>query len=265
GRPALRWNPGQAEPQPGAAGRPGGAAAGRAVRRVRLGHLPAVLVAGGRAAAGRPIGADHQPLRHRRGAFRPHRPAPRRQGGAAMTTVERPTPDVATFSRRFLADYRRNPVNLLVLVLVPVVFVLVAAKPLADSAAALGGTGVSVETASAGWAAGLLAGIAMYFQTRAAPAAGRRPGLARLPPSRLVAARLPPGLALAAPAAAAALLALMVRTGIAQPGRVIAGTAMFAVIYLAVGALTGALVRNPVNGTVLVLFVWIIDVFFGPA
>jgi hypothetical protein len=28
---------------------------------------------------------------------------------------------------------------------------------------------------------------------------------------------------------------------------------------------TGALVRNPVNGTVLILFVWIVDVFFGPA
>jgi len=40
---------------------------------------------------------------------------------------------------------------------------------------------------------------------------------------------------------------------------------MFAVIYLAVGAVVGSLIRNPVNGTVIVLFVWILDVFFGPA
>jgi hypothetical protein len=148
-----------------------------------------------------------------------------------MTSItERRTPVVAAFSRRFLTDYRRNPVNLVVLVLVPVVFVLVAAKPLADAAAALGGTGLSVETASAGWAAGFLAGIAMYFQTRAARAADRRLVLAGLPATRLVAARLLTGLTLAALAAAAALLALAARTGIDRPGRVAAGTVMFAVM-----------------------------------
>lgn len=180
-----------------------------------------------------------------------------------MTTL--PLADTAAFVRRFLADYWRNPVNLLVLVLVPVVFVLVAAGPMADAAKLLGGTGPSVETATAGWAAGFLAGIAMYFQTRAARAADRRLVVAGLPTPRLVAARLLTGLGLAALATAAALLALAARTGIDDPGRVIAGTAMFAVIYLAIGALVGALVRSPVNGTVLILFVWIIDVFFGPA
>jgi hypothetical protein len=39
---------------------------------------------------------------------------------------------------------------------------------------------------------------------------------------------------------------------------------MFAVIYLAIGALVGALVASPVNGTVLIFFVWITDVMFGP-
>lgn len=78
------------------------------------------------------------------------------------------------FARRFLADYARNPVNLLVLVLVPGVFVLVAAGAMADAAKLLGGTGPSVETASAGWAAGFLAGIAMYYQTRSARAADQR-------------------------------------------------------------------------------------------
>ncbi|MFD8495796.1 ABC transporter permease [Amycolatopsis sp. NPDC059657] len=173
--------------------------------------------------------------------------------------------DTAVFARRFFADYWRNPVNLLVLILVPVVFVVVAAGPMADAAKLLGGTGPSVETATAGWAAGFLAGIAMYFQTRAARAADRRLVLAGLPTARLVTARLLTGLGLAAIAATAALLALAARTGIDEPGRVVAGTAMFAVIYLAIGALAGALVRSPVNGTVLILFAWILDVFFGPA
>jgi hypothetical protein len=88
--------------------------------------------------------------------------------------------------------------------------------------------------------------------------------LAGLPPRRLVAARIITGLILVVLVSAAALLALVVRTGIDEPGRVISGTLMFAVIYLAIGALVGAVVRNPVNGTVLILFIWIMDVFFGP-
>jgi hypothetical protein len=36
---------------------------------------------------------------------------------------------------------------------------------------------------------------------------------------------------------------------------VIVGTGMFALVYVGVGALAGALSANPVNGTVIVLFV----------
>ena len=104
----------------------------------------------------------------------------------------------------------------------------------------------------------------MYFQTRSAGATDRRVVLAGLPARRLVTARLVTGLLLAAGVSAAALLALAARSGIGEPGRAIAGTLMFAVIYLAIGAVVGVLVRNPVNGTVVILFIWIMDVFFGP-
>jgi hypothetical protein len=133
------------------------------------------------------------------------------------------------FTRRYLSDYARNPVNLLLLAVVPIVFVVVVASSLADAAKLLGGTGgVAVETATAGWAAGFLAGIGMYFQTAATRDTDRR-------------------------------------TGIAHPTRAIVGTVMFAIIYVGIGAVVGTLARNPVNGTVIVLFVWILDVFFGPA
>lgn len=174
--------------------------------------------------------------------------------------------DIRVLIGRFLADYVRNPVNLLVMVVVPVVFVIVAAGAMADAARLLGGAGgPAVETATAGWAAGFLAAIAMYFQINAARAADRRLVSAGLAAGRLVLARLGTGLVLAVQVSAVALLALAVRTGIDDPARVVAGTVMFAVIYLAIGAVVGALVRNPVNGTVLILFIWIIDVFFGPA
>ena len=167
--------------------------------------------------------------------------------------------------RRFLTDYARNPVNVLMLVVVPAIFVIAAAGSLAESAKLLGGPGGSaVATATAGWAAGFLAGLAMYFQMAAARDADRRLVLAGLPTGRLVASRLSTGLALAILASGVSVLALLARTGIDDPIRVLAGTFMFAVIYLALGAMIGAHVRNPVNGTVLILFIWILDVFFGP-
>lgn len=175
-----------------------------------------------------------------------------------MTTV--------VFVRRFLTDYTRNPVNLLLLAVVPVVFVVVVADAMADAAKLLGGPGgPAVETATAGWAAGFLAAIGMYFQTAATREVDRRAVIAGLRPARLVAARLATGLTLALLAAAVAVTALAVRSGIDAPARVVAGTLMFAVVYLAIGAVIGATVPNPVNGTVVVLFIWILDVFFGPA
>ena len=169
--------------------------------------------------------------------------------------------------RRFLADYSRNPVNLLVLLLVPVVFVIVAADTMANAARLLGGAGegAGIEVATAGWSAGFLAGVAMYFQLSAARRTDRRLVLSGLSRRTLVLARLGSGALLAVLASAAALVALGVGSGIDQPGRVIVGTLMFAVIYLAFGAVVGALVSNPVNGTVTLLFIWILDVFFGPA
>ena len=96
-----------------------------------------------------------------------------------MTTV--------VFVRRFLVDYARNPVNLLLLVVVPTVFVMVVASSLADFANLLGGVdGSAVETATAGWAAAFLAGIAMYFQTASTRDTDRRLIIAGLPASRLV-------------------------------------------------------------------------------
>jgi hypothetical protein len=170
------------------------------------------------------------------------------------------------FTRRYLLDYARNPINLVLLAVVPIVFVVVVAGSLADWAKLLGSTGgPAVETAAAGWAAAFLAGIAMYFQTAETRETDRRVVIAGLAANRLVLARLLTGLILAVMASAAALLALTVRIGLTHPIRAVVGTLMFAVIYVALGSVIGSIARNPVNGTVIVLFVWIVDVFFGPA
>jgi hypothetical protein len=167
-------------------------------------------------------------------------------------------------ARGFLRDYARNSTNLVVLVLVPVVFVLVAADSLADAARLLGGDGAALEQATAGWAAAFLAAVAMYFQVSAARDTDRRLLLCGARPATLVAARLLTGAVLAVAATAAALAVLAVREPLDHPVRLVIGTAMFALVYLGIGAAVGSIVRDPVNGTVVVLFVWILDVFFGP-
>lgn len=173
----------------------------------------------------------------------------------------------ALLERRFLVDYARTGTNLLLMLIVPVTFVIIAAPTLADAAKVLGGAGggPGIETVTAGWAAAFLTGIAMYFQVASSRATDRRLVLAGLSRGRLASARLLTGGGLAAAATTAALVTLAARQGLAEPARIIAGTAMFAVVYLAIGATVGALVQTPVNGTVLLLFVWILDVFFGPA
>ncbi|MFE6511520.1 ABC transporter permease [Nocardioides sp. NPDC057767] len=168
------------------------------------------------------------------------------------------------FARGFLRDYARNSTNLVVLVLVPVVFVLVAADSLADAARLLGGDGTALEQATAGWAAGFLAAVAMYFQVSAARDADRRLLLCGARPRTLVVARLLTGAILAVVASAVSLAVLALRQPLDHPGRLIIGTTMFALVYLGIGAAVGAIARDPVNGTVVVLFVWILDVFFGP-
>lgn len=170
------------------------------------------------------------------------------------------------FVQRFLNDYARNPVNLLLLIVVPTIFVLVVSGELASFAKLLGGPeGPAIELATAGWAAGFIAGTAMYFQTATTRDTDRRVVIAGLPAARLALARLVTGGCLAVLAAATALLALVARTGVDDFWHAFAGTLMFAAIYIAIGAVVGVFVRNPLNGSVIVLFVWIVDVFFGPA
>ena len=168
--------------------------------------------------------------------------------------------------RRFLADYARNGPNLLLLVVVPATFVVAAAPALADAAKVLGGAGggPAIETVTAGWAAAFLAGVAMYFQVSGSRGADRRLAVAGMRRSRLALARLFAGALLAALATGAALVALAAKGGLDEPWRVASGTLLFALVYVGLGTAVGALVPSALNGTVLLLFVWILDVFFGP-
>lgn len=170
-------------------------------------------------------------------------------------------------TRRAVLDHTRRPLNLVLLVAVPVVLVFVWGGTLADFSELIGGTAssVQVEAATAGWAAAALAGLGGFFQVSGSRAADRRLAAAAGRVGPVVAGRLGASIALAGLASAGGLLALAARTGINDPLRAIAGTLLIAVIYVALGALVGSVVRSDMNGALLVTLAWILDVFLGPA
>ncbi len=175
--------------------------------------------------------------------------------------------NAALLTGRYLQEYARRPINLVLLVAVPLIFVLLTAGAIADFAIIVG----VVEDASrlaaptAGWAAAFLAGVAGFFHVLGSRDADRRLAAAGLGPTRVVVGRLTSGLLLALVAAGASLAALALRSDVADPGLAVIGTLMFAVVYFAIGVTVGALVHNEVNGSLIVIFIWMIDVFLGPA
>lgn len=173
----------------------------------------------------------------------------------------------ASLSRRWLIEYARRPLNLVLLVAVPVIFVTLSAGALADFADIVGGAADlgEVEAATAGWAAAVLAGVAGFFHVSQSRDADRRLAAAGAGAGRVVASRVLSALMLAGVASIGALVALGLRTDVAGSGRVIGATLLFALIYAGLGVLVGALVRSEMNGSLIVVFAWIFDVFFGPA
>ena len=170
-------------------------------------------------------------------------------------------------ARRALLDYARKPLNLAMLVLVPVVLVFVWGPTMADFSKLSGGSGNPrrIEAATAGWAAAALAGLAGFFQITGARKADRRLAAAAHRTAPVVAGRLSASLGLALLAAAGGLVALAARVGIKDPLRAISATVLVAVIYLAFGVLVGTFVKSEMNGSLLVSLVWVFDVFLGPA
>jgi len=169
--------------------------------------------------------------------------------------------------RRFLGEYARRPLNVALLVIVPVVFVLASAGAIADFARILGGTaGVGqLEAATAPWAASFLAGVAGFFHVAGSRDVDRRLAAAGAGAGRVAWARLGSSVVLALLAAVAALLALALRTDLSSPGRVVAATLMSVLVYLGIGAAVGSVVRSEMNGSLVIIFIWMLDVFFGPA
>lgn len=170
-------------------------------------------------------------------------------------------------SASFLREQIRAPLNLVLLVAIPIFFVLIFASVLGEFAKALGGDLASeaATSISAGWAAAFLCGALAFFQLTSSREADRRLALAGMGAWRVAASRIAAALLLGLIVSLVAYLTLWLRSGIEHPLHAAAAIFIFAAIYIGIGAVIGAFVRDPLSGSLLVVLVFSLDVFSGPA
>lgn len=169
-------------------------------------------------------------------------------------------------SGSFAREQLRAPLTLALLVVIPAFFVLIFAGVLGQFSQALGGTLAtrSATAISAGWAAAALSGTLAFFQVSSSRGADRRLAAAGLGAGRVALARIAASLLLAAIVSAVAFLTLWLRSGIVHPTHAAVAIFAFAAIYIGIGAIIGALVAGPLEGSLLVMFVFALDAFNGP-
>ncbi|MBK5231428.1 MAG: ABC transporter permease [Thermoleophilia bacterium] len=174
---------------------------------------------------------------------------------------------LAVIGGSFVREQLRIPLNVALLVLIPAFFVLVFASVLGDFSKALGGDLVeqAATAISAGWAAAFLCGALSFFQLNSSRGADRRLASAGLGAGRVSLARIGSALVLGLLVSFAAFVTLFLRTGIEHPAQALLAIFTFAAIYIGIGALIGALVRGALEGSLLVILVFSLDVFSGPA
>ncbi|MBA3808094.1 MAG: hypothetical protein H0X28_06850 [Solirubrobacterales bacterium] len=174
---------------------------------------------------------------------------------------------LAFVSGSFVREHLRTPVTMVMLAAIPVFFVLIFASVLGQFAGALGGTlaGGAASAISAGWAAAFLCGSLAFFQVSSSRGADRRLASAGMGAGRVALARITAAVALGVAVSATAYLTLWARSGIAHPAHAAAAILAFAFIYIGIGALIGAFVSGALEGSLLVVLVFSVDVFSGPA
>ena len=166
----------------------------------------------------------------------------------------------------FTREQLRTPLTVVLLVAIPAFFVLIFANVLGQFSEALGGTLAtrSATSISSGWAAAFLAGTLGFFQVSSSRGADRRLAAAGLGAARVALSRIGASLLLAASVGAVAFVTLWLRSGIGHPLHAAVAIMAFATIYIGIGALVGAFVTAPLEGSLLVILVWALDVMSGP-
>lgn len=166
----------------------------------------------------------------------------------------------------FTREYSRDALSMLLLVVVPAIFVLAASGTLSEFADALGGKlpPDAATALGAGWSAAFISGAIGFFQARSSREADHRLALAGLGGTRVAIARVVASIALATLAAAVAFAALAAVATPVHPLHAAAAVLSFALIYIGVGAFVGSIIDGVLEGSLLVVLIFLLDAFSGP-
>lgn len=166
----------------------------------------------------------------------------------------------------FVRQQVRNPVTVAMLVIIPVLFVILAASALEELSSSLGGdvAGSAATALGAGWAAAFLGGILGFFQVSSSRDADRRLALAGMGGLRVAVARIGACIGLSMLVAAIAFVVLWIDTGLEDPGLALLAILAFGLIYVGIGALIGSLVKDELAGSLTVALIFIMDIYAGP-
>lgn len=173
---------------------------------------------------------------------------------------------VLPVSVAFVREHVRARLTLALLVAIPVFFVLIFASVLGDFSSALGGTLArrSATAISAGWAAAFLSGTLAYFEVSSSRGSDRRLAIAGIGAGRVAVARISAALVIGVTVSAIAFVALLLRSGIEHPLHAAVAILGFATIYIGLGAVVGAFVKGQLEGSLMVLLVFVLDTFSNP-
>lgn len=173
---------------------------------------------------------------------------------------------VAASGADFLREHLRARLTLFMLAAIPALFVLVSASVLGEFATALGGAvaGDAATALGAGWAAAFLAGALGFFQVASSRGADRRLALAGMGAGRVVVARISASVVLGLLISVVAFATLLLTAGVDHPAHAFAAILIFALIYIGIGTLVGSFLSDPLEGSLTVAFIFLIDAFSGP-
>lgn len=164
-------------------------------------------------------------------------------------------------------QYGRQPINLVLLAVLPPLFVLALGKAFSTFSDVLGGN-VSERQGSAMaalWAASLLAASAAFFVLNASRRADERLLVAGLKPAALESAHGAAGAILASATATIGFLVVLLTYDVASPLYLWLGIVLGAIAYEALGAAIAFVVRGDLEGSFVIILIFMLDAFVaGP-
>ena len=165
----------------------------------------------------------------------------------------------------FVREYYRTPLNLVLLVVIPVVMILSFGSAMSRFADVFEVTLTTRMGQALGalWSASFLTGIMGFFMMVGAREADRRLVRAGYSASQVVVLRLTAVAVMGLFAAGVSYLVLITRFAPSNYGLAFASIYMAAVTYGAVGILIGSLIKGELEGSFALLFFFVMDAFIG--